>query len=280
VSRRLVLLALAVAACRPLPVPRGSPYHSSDADLGVTRVVHGSLIVEMQGARVLIDPWFHSGVFVRQREPLGLLPKAMPSADAVLLTQGHADHFDARALRVLAPKIPLVLAPPGLHERLAGLGFARIVDLDWWDTADVGPIRVTAVPARHDGPANGYVLEAGRVGAYVAGDTRRFPQLVDVATRFPHLDAAVLPVGGRRFFGVRREMGPVEAAEAAALLDPRRVIPYNYGQAGGFPVRLFARNPVGRFIDECTARGFEPGRLVVLEPGESWHYYREGADGE
>src|SRR5205814_810217 len=133
---------------------------------------------------------------------------------------------------------------------------------------------VTAVPASHTVPENGYVVEGGGVSVYFAGDTRFFPELVDVATRFPHLDAALLPVGGERLFGFRREMSPADAARAAALLDARHLIPIGYGKRGAFPVRWSVRHAAERFVEACKKRGIEEKRVVVLEPGESWHYYK------
>src|SRR5947207_1031427 len=167
------------------------------------------------------------------------------------------------------------VARPELHARLVKLGFRQVVDLDWWDKTSIDGVTVTAVPARHAVPENGYVVESDRVQVYVAGDTRYFPELVDVATRFPHLDAALLPVGGERYLGFGREMGPADAARAAALLGPpERVIPIGYGKRGGFPLRWFARHPAERFVEECKKRGIEAKRIVVLETGESWHYYK------
>ena len=274
-SRRLAMLAVVVAlGCSPVPVPRRSSYHASDADLGVTRIAHGSVILEMRGTRLVVDPWFHSGFIIRQREPLGLTPDGLPSVAAVLLTHRHADRFDPDALRELAATVPTVVAPAALHARLVKLGFRDVVDLGWWDRADIAGLSVTAVPARHSVPENGYVIEAGGVQVYVAGDTRWFPELVDVATRFPHLDAALLPIGGERLLGFRREMDPAEAARAAALLDPRRIVPIGYGKRSAFPFVWHARHPTERFVEECKKRGIEKERIVVLEPGESWHYYR------
>lgn len=269
-----LLLAGLLAACGTVPVPRASPYHPSDADLGVTRIVHGSLIVEMRGTRIVVDPWFHSGFLRRQREPLGLTPADVPDAAAVLLTHRHGEHFDRRALRELALRVPRAVGRPEMVEDLRDLGFAEVTGLDWWENTPVGELVVTAVPARHGVPENGYVLEAAGVSVYLAGDTRYFPELVDIATRFPRLDAALLPVGGMRFLFVRREMGPDDAARAAALLDPRRVIPIGYGETGGFPLSWFTRRPVERFVDECKNRGIAADRIVVLQPGESWHYYQ------
>jgi L-ascorbate metabolism protein UlaG (beta-lactamase superfamily) len=230
---RILLLTVALATgCAPVPVPLRSAYHPSDADLGVTRIAHGAVLLEMKGTRVVVDPWFHSGFWNRQSEPLGLTPDTLPALAAVLVTHGHGQHFDERALRELARTVPVAVARPELAGRLGQLGFKEVTPLDWWDTTRIGPITVTAVPARHSVPENGYVLDADGVRAYAAGDTRPYPELVDVATRFPKLDVALLPVGGERVLGFERSMGPRDAAEAAALLSPHRVIPIVYGARG------------------------------------------------
>ncbi len=274
-GRQLAPLALAfLLGCSAVPLPRRSPYHVSDADLTVTRITHASVIVDLHGTRLLVDPWFHSGFVARQTESLGLTPDALPAVAGVLLTHRHDGYFDEAALRALAPAGPVVVARPELHARLAALGFEHIVDLGWWDHAEVQGVTVTAVPARHAVPENGYVVEGGGVRVYVAGDTRWYPELVDIATRFPRPDAALLPVGGERLLGFSREMGPADAARASAVLDPARVIPIGYGKHGSFPLRWYARNPTERFIEQCKDRGIDPQRIVVLEPGESWHLYR------
>jgi len=228
----------------------------------------------MARTRLLVDPWFHSGVATRQTEPLGLMPERLPAAAAVLITHGHSGHFDPDALVEIAKKTPRAIVPPAMAEAVRALGFTDVTPLDWWDHTMVGPIRVTAVPASHNVRENGYVLATDRVRTYLAGDTRWFDGLVDVATAFPDLDVACLPIGGERVMGLRRTMGPDEAAKAAALLKPRRVIPIGYGAAGGFPFVWYASDPVDRFRAAATAEDIAAERIVVLEPGESWHYFR------
>jgi L-ascorbate metabolism protein UlaG (beta-lactamase superfamily) len=130
------------------------------------------------------------------------------------------------------------------------------------------------VPGEHGGPENGYVLDGKGTRAYLGGDTRWTREVSEVAIRFPALDFAALPVGGERFLGFPREMGPDEAAQAAAELGARRFLPIGYGKHAGFPLRWHARNPVTRFIAACKKQGIARHRIVVLEPGESWHYTR------
>ena len=266
--------ALLLAACAPLPIPRDVPYHHGDADLSVTRIVHGSLVLELGGTRVLVDPWLYSGFFIRQREPLAYRPSTLPSARAVLLTHGHQEHFDERALALLAERVPQAIAPPVLADRLRALGFHQVVALDWWERATVDGVTITAVPARHAVPENGYVLESGGVHVYAAGDTRAFAGVSEIATAFPRLDVALLPIGGQRLFGMLREMGPQQAAVTAATLGAERIVPIGYGRTGGLPVFWYPGSPVASFQAAAAAVGIEPERIVVLETGESWHYYR------
>jgi L-ascorbate metabolism protein UlaG (beta-lactamase superfamily) len=270
---RLLAVGFALlAGCAPVPVPRAAPYHASDADLSVTRIVHGSLLLAFRGTRLLVDPWFYSGFVVRQREPLGMIPSALPPVDAVLITHAHADHYDARTVRELAGRVPVAVAPRELHDRLVGLGLRQVIALDWWQRAQVGATTITAVPAGHG--VHGYVLGAGGLSVYVAGDTRPGDALDAIAAAFPRLDAALLPVGGLRLLGFAREMGPEDAARAAAHLRPERVIPVGYGAAATPPLYWYASEPVKRFTAACKRLGVDSERIVVLEPGESWHYSR------
>jgi L-ascorbate metabolism protein UlaG (beta-lactamase superfamily) len=272
---RVVASALLVvlAACAPPPPPRPGAYHGSDADLGITRIAHGGVVIEFAGRRFLVDPWLHAGLVVRHREPLGLSPATLPSASAVLVTHGHGTHFDPRALGELAPAVPRAVGPPPLAARLRALGFGEVVALDWWADTTIDGVRVTAVPARHAVRENGYVLQHGDVVVYAAGDTETTPAFADVAHRFGRLDVALLPIGGWRRLGDRQEMDPDEAAAAARILGARRVIPIGYGASGLFPFVTTARAPAARFRAAAEAAGLRPEQIVVLEPGESWHYF-------
>jgi L-ascorbate metabolism protein UlaG (beta-lactamase superfamily) len=269
-----LVLTATLAGCTALPLPREGSYHDSDADLAVTRIVHGSLVLEASDTRFLVDPWYHSTFWRRQTEPLGLTPERLPPAAAVLVTHRHTGHYDPEALAEIAKRTPRAIVPPVLADAVRAHGFAEVTPIDWWESTMVGTVRVTAVPAGHTVRENGYVLVTERVRAYVAGDTRPFPELADVATAFPRLDVAFLPVGGERFFGWKRTMTPAEAADAAALLQARRIVPVAYGAGGGAPFAWWASAPVATFREAAAAREIPPERVVVLEPGESWHYYR------
>jgi L-ascorbate metabolism protein UlaG (beta-lactamase superfamily) len=276
-TRRALLAAVAAAAlsaCAGPPEPLRNTFHGSDADVGATRILHGSLVVEVRGTRFLIDPWYHGSTLMRQREPIGILPDALPDVAAVLLTSGSAGHFDPDILREIAKKkTSRIVGPAPLADRLRDLGFTDVVGIAPWERVAIDGVDVTATPTSDDPALLGYVLAKGPVRAYLAGDTRPFPELVDVATAFPKPDVAFLPIGGRRVMGLLRTMSPAQAAAAAKTLDPAAIIPIDYGAAQGIPPFAWRPgDPVGDFRDELQEVDLE-SRLVVLQPGESWHRY-------
>jgi len=266
---RLLALAVGVVACAPTPPPRPGQYHASDADLAVTRLGHAGLVLEIAGRHFLLDPWLHDGLFVRQRESLGLHPDHFPAASAVLLTDDEATRVDPAALEQLARTVPHALAPPALAARLAERGFRDVVALGWWQEATIDGVRITAVPARGDG----FVFRAADVTLYVAGEGGDVAAAAEIRRAVGPIDVALVPIGGRRTFGVRTETDPEQGAAIAATLGARRVIPIAYGAVGTFPFVTFARDPVGRFRAAAEQAGIPPAAIVPLESGESWHYY-------
>jgi L-ascorbate metabolism protein UlaG (beta-lactamase superfamily) len=259
-------------ACAVAPQPKAGPYHPSDAPVTVTRIVHGSYLLDFAGTRILVDPWYYPRGLQQQREPLGLTPRRLPPLAAILITHGHGDHLDPRALAALDDRSVPVIVRAGLGEVVMRAGYQSVTELAWWETGRVGDVAIHAVPADHSTDENGYVLEHGRVTVYAGGDTRLFPGLTEIAARFPSVDVALLPIGGLRFFGVLTEMRPADAAQAARTLGPRRVIPTHYGATGPIPFYWRSGQPESQFLRAMTQAGLKDA-VVVLAPGESWHYY-------
>jgi L-ascorbate metabolism protein UlaG (beta-lactamase superfamily) len=266
---------VAATACSIAPRPRVGPYHLSDAPVSITRIVHGSYLVDFAGVRILVDPWYYPRGLINQNEPLGLTFRTLPPIAAILITNRHQDHLDTNALKALPDRDVPVIVPPGAGDTVAGLGYTDVRELSWWVATRVGEVALRAVPSAHGKQANGYVIARDDVTVYAAGDTRYFEGIQEIADRVPRLDVALLPIGGMRFFGRLTEMRPEDAARAVQVLDPHRVIPVRYGMTGPPPIYWSASHPVEDFRTALRALGIDEGRLVVVQPGESWHYYGE-----
>jgi L-ascorbate metabolism protein UlaG (beta-lactamase superfamily) len=216
--------------------------HATTSSLSLTFAGHATVLLEMDGVRLLTDPLLRRriGVLIR-RSPVPP-PAVRRDLDAVLISHAHLDHLDVPSLRLIDRRTPVV-APRGLGTLLRRLGFVPL-EMDVGDEVEIGPasasrssgsarVRVTAVPADHAGtrhplaaqsPALGYVV-AGGLSTYFAGDTGLYVGMRDLAP----IDVAVLPVGG---WGPRLpgdHLNPLSAAKALELLRPTACVPMHWG---------------------------------------------------
>ena len=270
------ILALSAAACYSPTVARTRSYHPSDADVSITRIVHGSVVIDFRETRILLDPWYAPTPPLGPAEPIGISLENLPPLRGLLLTHKHDDHFDPETLREFPNKSLRVVVRRGLGAELRAMGYEDVVELDDWERSQIGSVIVTAVPSRHNVPENGYVLQANSQTVYVAGDTQFDADLFrQILNWFPKLDAALLPIGGIRVFGRRLDMTPEEAADAFMILKPGHVIPFHYGLTGPFPFFTGPSEPVKKFTAAIDERNNgDHSAVVVLNTGESWHHYR------
>lgn len=194
-------------------------------------VGHATVLVELDGVRLLTDPMLRGRVFHLRRHG-AVAADAYSGVDAVLISHAHWDHLDPRSLALLGPGLRLVV-PRGVARILRRRRVGEIVEVDVGESADVGGLTVTATPAEHDAgrgplgvdaPALGYVI-SGSKRIYFAGDTDLFPGMAGLAP----LDVALLPVAG---WGPRLPPGHLNArraAEALRLLEPRTAVPIHWG---------------------------------------------------
>ena len=115
--------------------------------VAITWIGHASFLIQFTDLNVLIDPNFANWLFFLKRiRRAGLKIKDLPRIDLVLLTHAHFDHFHKPTLRRLPhPKIGVM--PSGVGDLAQDLGFARIVELDWWESFVQRDWEVTFTPA-------------------------------------------------------------------------------------------------------------------------------------
>jgi L-ascorbate metabolism protein UlaG (beta-lactamase superfamily) len=176
----------------------------------ITLVRSATLIVELAGRRILVDPMLDDvgarppveGTRNPVQNPTVPLPfpaeDAVTGLDAVIVTHRHRDHLDARGEELLPRDVP-VFCQPEDEEALRGLGVdARaVVDELVWDA-----IRISRTPARHGSgriaellaPVSGFVLD----DLYLAGDTVWYEGVEETIARHrPRV--AVVNAGGAEF---------------------------------------------------------------------------------
>lgn len=176
---------------------------------------HATMLVCLGGQTLLVDPMLgREGEMPpiqnspnQRPNPLVPLPvgeEELKSADAVLITHTHRDHFDRAAAGIL-PKDSPVLCQPEDREKLEGLGFSRVLPVE--KTLTWNGIAFTRTGGRHGtgeigrkmAPVSGYILQApGEPALYIAGDTVWCPE-AEAALEDFRPGVAVVYSGGARF---------------------------------------------------------------------------------
>jgi L-ascorbate metabolism protein UlaG (beta-lactamase superfamily) len=194
----------------------------------VTLIRNATVVVEVGGRRILVDPMLDDAgarppvenTANPVRNPTVPLPvpaeEVVRGLDAVLVTHRHRDHLDARGEELTPRHVP-VFCQPEDEEALRGLGLeARPVrdELDW------DGLRIARTPARHGSgaiadalaPVSGFALG----GLYLTGDTIWYEGVEGTIARH-RPRAAVVNAGGASFLeGGPIVMGVEDVREVAA----------------------------------------------------------------
>ncbi len=241
--------------------------------MGVRFIGHATVLLELGGVRVMTDPFLRRRLGPLQRHGPVPEPDDLGEIDVVVVSHGHADHFDLASLGAVAGR-PTVVVPRGLGGRASRAVAGEVVEVVAGEEITVGPLTVTACRARHwvtPGAVRaeplGYVLEAGP-SVYFAGDTGRMPEMHELAGG---VDLALLPVWTWGPHLGPGHMGPRSAAEALADIRPAAAVPIHWGTL--YPHRLHRvwerplREPGDRFAAHA-ARLAPAVDVRVLRPGE------------
>jgi L-ascorbate metabolism protein UlaG (beta-lactamase superfamily) len=179
----------------------------------LTLVRHATLLVELDGRRVLVDPMLgDAGAYApientpspRPNPLVPLPPVELEPLDAIVVTHLHNDHYDPAAAETLPKDVPLFTQPPSAA-RLSEDGFRDVRPVA--DELDWDGIAISRTGGRHGhgeiadelGPVSGFVFRAtGEPSLYVAGDTVWCPEVAEALERH-RPDVVVVNAGAARF---------------------------------------------------------------------------------
>ena len=212
----------------------------------ITWIGHSTFLVRMDGVTFLTDPIFSERASpvsfagpARLVEP-GVPLDALPPLDFAIVSHDHYDHFDLATITALARRGVPIFVPLGLGQLVADAG-GQAGELDWWESRQVGRVRIHCVPAQHfsgrtltDADSRlwaGWVVEGPTRRFFHAGDTGYFDGFREIGQRFGPFDLVAVPIGAYEPATVMQfvHMNPEEAVQAAVDLRASTAVGMHWG---------------------------------------------------
>ena len=256
-----------------------------ESGLRATWLGHSTVLVEIDGARILFDP-----VWARRASPSTLIgPRRfhapplpldeLPAIDAIVATHDHYDHLDRDVVRALARSASqaqmrfIVPLGVGAHLERWGVAPSRITELDWSESTTLGPLKLTATPARHfsgRGLKGNHTLWASWSVAgpkhriFHSGDTGPFNGFATIGAEHGPFDLTFIKIGAYGETWPDIHLTPEQAVEANAKVQGKVLLPIHWGT---FNLAFHAWDePAERVVAAAGATGTQ---IIMPKPGES-----------
>ncbi|MCG8916161.1 MBL fold metallo-hydrolase [Actinokineospora sp. PR83] len=214
--------------------------------LHLTWYGHATVLVEIDGARILFDPVWSDRVspsrlagprrLHRPPQPLSELP----AVDAVVISHDHYDHLDLPTIRTLLRTQTAPIVVPlgiGAHLERWKVPADRIVELDWSESAEVAGITLTATPAQHFSGrlfARDRTLWTSWVAAgpvhrvFYTGDSGYFPGYAEIGAEHGPFDATLVQIGAYNNNWADIHMTPEEGLATHLDVDGGLLVPVHW----------------------------------------------------
>ncbi len=253
--------------------------------LRATWLGHSTVLVEIDGARILFDP-----VWARRASPSSLVgPKRfhepplaledLPPLDAIVASHDHYDHLDRGVIRALAQSpaqrgarfiVPLGV---GAHLEQWGVAPERIAELDWSESVTVGPLALTATPARHFSGRGlsdrnhtlwaSWSVAGPQHRIFHSGDTGPFPGFANIGASHGPFDLTFIKIGAYGETWPDIHLTPEQAVDAHRMLRGKTLLPIHWGM---FNLAFHAWDEPAERVVTAARAGTQ---LVMPRPGES-----------
>jgi N-acyl-phosphatidylethanolamine-hydrolysing phospholipase D len=196
----------------------------------VTWIGHSTFLVQVAGLNLLTDPIFSERASPvtfagpRRYAPPGLSWGQLPRIDAVVISHNHYDHLDLATVTRLGNRIRFFV-PLGVAAWFREAGINNVVELDWGQQAEFGPLTFHCVPAQHFSARGlrdrnavlwcSWVLETPGGKVFFSCDTGYSPDARDIGEAFGPFRLSLLPIGGYqpRWFMGNMHVNPPEAVK-------------------------------------------------------------------
>jgi len=199
-------------------------FKTSNGDLKIQPILHGSLVLTYQNTTIYVDPYGGSKLYEGINPP-----------DIVLITDIHGDHLDEKTLDSIDTSKAVFITPKAVQNKISEKYKSKITVLNNNQGIHRLGVFIKAMPMynlpvdppskRHPkGRGNAYLLNIDGSQIYISGDTEDIPEM----RALQNIDIAFVCMN------LPYTMTVEQASSAVLEFQPKIVYPFHYRGSNGF----------------------------------------------
>ncbi|MBW2408746.1 MAG: MBL fold metallo-hydrolase [Deltaproteobacteria bacterium] len=224
-----------------------SNFNSPASDqLNVTWLGHSSLMINIDGYKILTDPVFEKRISVlgptRFNGDVPLDIQQIPEVDAIIISHDHYDHLNKYSVQRLNDRSNRFVVPLAVGALLEDWGVPRdkIVELDWWQEYRLDQkLMIAATPAQHfsgrglfDRNATlwaSWVIQTPFHSVFFSGDSGYFGGFKQIGEKYGPFDMTFIECGAYGKGWPKVHMFPEQTVQAHLDLKGIVLHPIHWG---------------------------------------------------
>ena len=204
-----------------------------DVDWSVTNLGNASVLIQVDDALVLTDPFFGRSQGIS--DIAALSPADMPKLTAIIGSHWAQDHWEIDLLANYPHRdtTRVYVSDESMAASARAAGFRHVEKLEWGDRRQLTETVELEVVPEHiaaDGMGtNNYAITGTNARVFFGGEVLNVAAVADYARTADTFDCAIGPVNGVLFKGRQLVTTAAEMAAVAQAIGAKRLIPIHDG---------------------------------------------------
>ena len=264
-----------------LPYKKYKYTKANKEDVLVTWFGHSSVLIQMHGKNILIDPIFDnfsspvSFIGPKRFSKIPVNIEDLPKIDVVLYTHDHYDHLSYHTVKQIDSKVKRYITPVEIDKDLEKFGVSskKIQNMAWWEEEIIDGLTIACTPSRHfsgryifdsnDTLWSSWTLIDDNNKVFISGDTGYGDQFKEIYEKYGEFDFALFDGAqyNERWHAVH--MFPEEVVNAAIDIKTKVSMVEHYG---AFVLSDHSwDDPVDRFTRQAKEKNIEYVTPIIGE---------------